>query len=146
MTRNRDVEQSLQRLLKERRIPLDEARLDAMRRDLQRRAAAGPVRRHSGFLRRHRFALSSGTALVLAFFAVWRFAPFGPKPLPPTAPGKLVEIAADENRMDRALVLLGGFASPSSAGETMVDWDLFNRSMLGDYQEENILETLYSSL
>ena len=144
MTRNLDMEPRLQQLLKDRRIPVDEERLEAVREHLLQRVPVREPRRFPGFFRSYRLSLSLGTALVLIALIVWQFTPAGPGG--PPSPSGLMEIAADEGRIDRALVLLNGFASVSSQGETMVDWEYYNRSMVGDYGDENILETFYGSI
>jgi hypothetical protein len=144
MTRNQDVEKGLQQLLKDRRIPVDEDRLEAMRESLLRQVPHRTPRRLPVFFRQYGYSLSFGTALVLVALIVWQIIPLGPGN-PPSSPG-LMEIAADEGRVDRALVLLNGFASVASQGETMVDWEYYNRSMVGDYGDENILETFYGSI
>ncbi len=146
MTRNRDVEQGLQGLLKDRRIPVDDERLEAMRQGLLRKVPVQAPRPGPGFFRQHRFSLSFGSALVLLGLIVWQFTPV--RQDGPSLPGasKLMEIAADESRVDRALVLLGGFASSSAQGESIIDWEFYNRSMLGDYEDVNVLETFYGSI
>jgi hypothetical protein len=146
MTRKQEVEQGLRNLLKQRRVPLDEERLEAMRADLLRRVPLrmpGPVR---GFFPRHRFSLSFGTALVLAGLIWWQVLPQREGSVPRPVASRLMEIVQNEGQIDQALVLLGGFASASSQGETLIEWEVGDRSLLGHYRDENLLETLYGSI
>jgi hypothetical protein len=148
MTRGNKVDQELQHLLKHRRISVDEQRLETMREELNRRGPRRERQRTPGFFPRHRFSLSLGSALVLIGLIVWRFVPMPQEATDRFADSRFLEIVQDEERVDQALVLLGGFASASSDRDTLVRWDVYDGSMLiGYYSEgENVLEALYGSI
>lgn len=149
MTRRHEVDRELQALLKLRRIPVDEGRLERVREHLRRRGSRRERGRAPGFFPRHRLALSFGSALVLVGLILWQVAPGPQGPQEAPVASRLLEIVEDEGRMDQALVLLGGFASPGSEGDTLVEWEAYDRSLLGYYQEAveqgNVLEALYGS-
>jgi len=150
MTRRHEVDEQLRALLALRRSPADEGRLASIREQLRRRGTRREPTRAEGFLPRHRLSLSMGSALLLLGLVVWRVAPW-PQPSPePRAASRLMEIVEDEGRMDQALVLLGGFASASSERDTLVQWDVYGRSLLGYYEEaveqgDDVMEAFYGA-
>jgi hypothetical protein len=146
MTRKKELEQGLRHLLKHRRVLVDEERLEAIRAGLLRRSPRSATGAAGGFFPRHRFSLSFGTALVLAGLIWWQVLPQREGRMPGPAASRLMEIAQNEGQMDQALALLGGFASASSQGETLIEWEVSDRSLLGHYRDENLLETLYGSI
>ena len=148
MTRKNKVDQELQDLLKHRRIPVDQQRLEVMREELVRRGSRREWQRTPGFFPRHRLSLSLGSAMLLVGLIVWQLVPFPWEAGEQLVASGLLEIAQDEERMDRALVLLGGFASTASDRDTLVQWDVYDDSTLIGYYSggENVLEALYGSI
>ena len=143
------MDKELQQLLRRRRTPVDEQRLEEIRESLHRRGPRRERREAPGFFPRHWLSLSFGSALVLIGLIVWRLVPFPRETADPfLASSRLLEIVQDEGRVEQALVLLNGFASASSNGDTLVQWDVYDRSLLGYYQEgeENVLQALYGSI
>lgn len=147
MIRRNEVDEALGDLLKARRVPADEGRLEAIREALGRRdlrPRPGPSRRGSS---RYRLSLSFASALVVAVLVVWAWAPWrqagdGRARLP----SRFLEIVQDETRVDQALALLGGFAAEPGAEGGEVEWDPVSRSLLGQVQAESVLQALYESI
>jgi hypothetical protein len=143
MTQREDVDERLQRLLRSRKVPVDEERLEGMRESLLRRAPRREPLPATGFLHPYRFALSFGMALVLIGLLAWQFYALRHARPPLSVASKLMRVVEDEEQMDHVLLLLSGFASTPSQGRPLVDWEFYNRSLLVDCEGENLLETFY---
>ena len=140
------VDEVLRDLLKSRRVPVDEDRLESIRVGLRHRSVPLNRRQAPGFFSRHRVSLSFATAMVLIGLIVWSLAPLRQDSGQTLVSSRLLEILEDEQRVDQALVLLGGFASTPFGEDATAAWDPFGRSLLGQYQAEVLLQTLYESI
>ncbi len=143
MTPKEDLEQRLQRLLRSRRTPVDEERLEEMRQGLRK----GSPRREPFlppiFSQRYRLALPYGMLLVLITLFLWQLYPTRQAGPPLPVGSKLLKVMADEEELDHMLVLLSGFASSSSPSKTLVDWELYNQSALEFDRSGDGLQTFY---
>jgi len=146
MSPRHEVDEVLGDLLRQRRVPVDEQRLEAIRKGLHRQGARWQPRERPGFFPRHRLSLSFATALVVSGFLVWSLGPLRPDRGGTLVSSRLLEIVEDEGRVDQALALLGGFASASSGEGATAEWDLTSRSLLGHAQAEDLLQTFYESI
>jgi len=143
--RNR-VDEGLRELLHARRVPVDEDRLESIRVELRRRSALRKRLQTPGFLSRQRVSLSLATAMVLIGLIVWTLVPLRQDVGQTLFSSWLLEILEDEQRVDQALVLLGEFASTPSGENATVAWDPFSRSLLGQYQAEVLMQSLYEPI
>ena len=144
MSRTRDIEQKLQRILKGRQRPVDQERLEAMRGTLlsQDSVRAAPPQA-SGFFVRHRFGFAFATALVLAGLLAWQIYPHRPGDLTVSDRAELSRVVADENQLDGMLAVLNEFAYQEAQPVFLSDWDFYGRSWLQDADGERLVEVIY---
>lgn len=142
MSSAKETEKKLRSLLRKRALSVDEKRLEEIRQGLLRRACqqrAAPAR---SFALRPRFALSFCVALLLVGFCTWHFFLRGDRSPLPVAP-RLVGILEDERQLDQALMLLGAFAATPHPEGPAIDWEFYNRPVLGETSGEDLIYVLY---
>jgi len=143
MNEAKDLEQKLKRLLKNRLIPVDEERLEGMRKRLQKGIRPGAALSVFGAFRTYRFSLAFGTALVLIALIVWQHDPLRQGESSRVTGSTFIGAMQDEEQLDDMLVLLSGFTLSSLKDRTLIDWAFYNRSFLEDEGGEELFGALY---
>ncbi len=144
MTKKEEVEQSLQRLLKSRQIPADDEQLKNIRTSLLKRLPIEASESTPGIFSYYRIAASFAVLFLIIGLLLWTVDPLHRSDPPSSAFSTLMTVAADDEQLDHALVLLSGFASNTDQGKSAVAWDAYSRTLLSDNRGESLLETFYA--
>jgi len=146
MKEQKKIEQRLQRLLKGRRIPVDDEKLKNIRHSLSVRVSK---ERHPlpepGFFQNYRFAASLAVLFVMIGLLLWNFIPLHREEPLSSSSSFLTALAEDEEQLDYTLILLSGFASSNDQERSAVAWEAYYHSLLPDNEEASLLETFYYS-
>ncbi len=143
MKEKNEVDQRLQRLLKSRQIPVDEGQLEAIYTRLLKRLPVEEPLSVPGIFHQYRAVASLAVLFVMIGLLFWTFDPLSRNEPTPSVFSALMTVAADDEQLDHALVLLSGFASDTVQGGSVVDWEIYNRTLLSDDSGESLLEAFY---